>query len=159
MRRVFSRWVGELKYFQKDGGMKFYFGSRSQSKLDTVVPTLRRVAMRALSYGIIDMAVTEGRRDKKTQNLFYASGKSKVCWPDSKHNVLNPNDPAHAIDIVPYVNGSPSWRMSHCCIMAGLILAAAAEEGVTLRWGGNWDMDAEPITDQDFQDLVHFEEV
>jgi len=30
---------------------------------------------------------------------------------------------------------------------------------VDLRWGGNWDMDGEPITDQDFQDLVHFEEV
>jgi hypothetical protein len=29
--------------------------------------------------------------------------------------------------------------------------------GVMIRWGGNWDMDGEPITDQDFQDLVHFE--
>jgi peptidoglycan L-alanyl-D-glutamate endopeptidase CwlK len=29
--------------------------------------------------------------------------------------------------------------------------------GVKLRWGGNWDRDGEPVTDQDFQDLVHFE--
>jgi len=37
------------------------------------------------------------------------------------------------------------------------MLAAAALAKVKIRWGGNWDMDGEPVTDQEFQDLVHYE--
>jgi hypothetical protein len=64
------------------------------------------------------------------------------------------------MDLVPIINGKASWNKLHCCILAGMVQAAAIEiTGKKLRWGGNWDMDHEPITDQDFQDLVHFEEV
>lgn len=34
---------------------------------------------------------------------------------------------------------------------------ATVKLGIDIRWGGNWDMDGEPVTDQNFQDLVHFE--
>ena len=47
----------------------------------------------------------------------------------------------------------------HCCVLAGIILTCAVKRGIKIRWGGNWDMDSEPITDQDFQDLVHYERV
>ena len=138
--------------------MSFYtFGKGSKAQLATVRESLRGVARRALGWGIMDLVVVQGRRSKEEQSRYFDLGKSKVEWPFSKHNVLNPGDEAKAFDIAPYVNGKISWDWKHCLVSAGIILAAAEVEGVSLRWGGNWDMDGEPITDQGFQDLVHFE--
>jgi peptidoglycan L-alanyl-D-glutamate endopeptidase CwlK len=136
---------------------KYSYGRRSAERLATVDDDLRRVLERALGYGLMDIAITQGVRSKEDQERFFAEKKTKVHWPDSKHNVLRDGDLAKAVDAAPYVNGRASYNHSHCCFLAGLVLAAAAELGVTVRWGGNWDMDGEPVTDQDFQDLVHFE--
>ena len=53
--------------------------------------------------------------------------------------------------------GKVSFDKHHCIYLAGLIMALAAVNRVHLRWGGDWDEDGEPITDQTFNDLVHFE--
>lgn len=137
--------------------MKFNFGRKSAKNYSTLSLNLRRVVDRALGYGIMDFSIDCGYRDKGEQNRLFTMTppRTKVTWPNSKHNNL----PSEAADCVPYVRGGSSWNKLHCCVLAGLILAAAKEEGVPLRWGGNWDMDSEPITDQDFQDLAHFEEV
>lgn len=140
---------------QKGWNMRFKFGKTSIKNRETLSLNLRRVADRALSYGVMDFSIVCGHRSKAEQNRLFKLRKSKVLWPDSKHNHL----PSLAIDCVPYVAKKSSWNKLHCCVLTGLILAAGREEGVNLRWGGNWDMDSEPITDQDFQDLVHFEEV
>lgn len=64
---------------------------------------------------------------------------------------------SNAVDIAPYVDGHISWNEYHCCYVAGIVMAIAKLKGIKIRWGGNWDMDSEPVTDQDFQDLVHYE--
>jgi len=135
--------------------MIFKWGKTSLRNYEQLSPGLKRVATRVQGYGILDFSIIEAYRTRGEQNRYYDLGKTKVRWPHSKHNHL----PSVAMDCAPYVAGKISWFKLHCCILAGLILAAAKEEGVKLRWGGNWDMDDEPITDQDFQDLVHFEEV
>lgn len=134
---------------------EFKFGIKSESRLDQVHPTLVLVMRESLAYGIMDFAITEGHRDEETQNKYYYAkpSKSKVKFPDGKHNKI----PALAVDVVPYIKGDASWHNLHCCILAGVILSAAAKLGIEVRWGGNWNMDSEPITDQEFQDLVHFE--
>lgn len=131
------------------------FGQASLKNLNTIVYSLRSVFERALNYEVIDFSIIEGHRPKETQDRYFNDGKSKVQWPNSKHNIM----PSKAGDAAPYVNGTISWNKQHCCVLAGVILAAAAELGIRVRWGGNWDMDNEPITDQDFQDLVHYEVV
>ncbi|GAG12827.1 unnamed protein product [marine sediment metagenome] len=135
--------------------MKFKFGRKSTKNYESLNSNLQRVAVRALSYGIMDFSLDCTHRNKGEQNRFYQIGRSKVMWPDSKHNAL----PAEAMDCVPYVGGKSSWNKLYCCVLAGLILAAAKEEGVKVRWGGDWGMNGEPITDQDFNDLAHYEEV
>jgi len=137
--------------------MAFSYGRNSLKKYELLSPGLQRVANRVQGYGILDFSIIESFRPRAEQNRLYDMDppRTKVLWPHSKHNHL----PSVAMDCVPYVVGKLSWFKLHCCILAGLMLAAAKEEGVKLRWGGNWDMDSEPITDQDFQDLVHFEEV
>ena len=135
--------------------MAFKLGRKSARNYQQLTPGTKRVVDRVLGYGILDFSLDCAFRNRPEQNRFYDLGRSKVQWPDGKHNTL----PAQAMDLIPYVAGKSSWNKLHCCILAGLVLAAAKEEGVKLRWGGNWDMDDEPITDQDFQDLAHFEEI
>lgn len=137
--------------------MIYSFGKKSKKCLSEVHEDLQNVARLALEWGVMDFAVIEGRRSKERQNGFYNSGKSRVQWPNGKHNVLNKADLANAYDIAPVVNGKLSWGQKHCIHLAGVIISAGKCLGIKIRWGGNWDMDGEPITDQDFQDLVHFE--
>ena len=132
-----------------------YFGERSKKNLTTVTNNLQIVANEALSVGIIDFSVIEGFRSKDKQDTYFNNNKSKVKWPNSKHNSF----PSKAMDLVPYINNKISWNKLHCCILAGIVLTCAKKMDINIRWGGNWDMDLEPITDQSFQDLVHFEEV
>jgi len=133
--------------------MSFKFSRRSRAKLDTCDTALIAVAKGTLALNIMDITVVEGHRDQLKQTQYYNDGASKVQWPNGKHNQL----PSEAMDLAPYIDGSISWNKLHCCVLAGMVLAVAAGLGVRLRWGGNWDMDTEPVTDQDFQDLVHFE--
>jgi peptidoglycan LD-endopeptidase CwlK len=133
------------------------FGKASMEKMGMLSYDLQWVLRETLALEIIDFTVKCTYRGKEEQDAYYNADppKSKVRWPDSKHNT----NPSKAVDAVPYVNGKASWNKLHCCVLAGVILAVAKKLGVRIRWGGNWDMDGEPITDQDFQDLVHFEEV
>lgn len=133
--------------------MKFNFGKTSQGKLCTVHLDLEIIMEDALDTGIMDFSIIEGHRGRTKQNRYYDLGKSKVKFPDGKHN----EEPSQAVDAAPFINGKVSWNKLHCCVLAGIILACAAKRGIKIRWGGNWDMDNEPITDQNFQDLVHYE--
>ena len=137
----------------------YSFSKRSLLKLATVHQDLQNTARLALEWGVMDFTVIEGRRDKETQTQYFNNGRSKVTWPHSKHNVENPQDLANAYDIAPVINGKISWDHMHCIHLAGIIISAGRCLGVKIRWGGNWDLDGEPVTDQDFQDLVHYERV
>ena len=138
--------------------MKYNYGKGSKRILSTTSSNIQLVFGEALAMGLIDITAIEGRRVKGRQNRLFAINKSKVQWPNSKHNVLNPEDLSRAIDAAPYVNGKASDNWYHCIYLAGVIQACGEKLGIPIRWGGNWDQDGEPITDQDFQDLWHYEE-
>lgn len=138
--------------------MPFAFGRASRAQLATMDARLQRVLRRALSYGVLDFSVLEGHRGKSRQEHYFRTGRSKVRWPDGKHNPY----PSKAVDLAPWVGGGIPWaedderELRYWQLLAGLVLAAAAEEGVELRWGGDWDGDGD-LLDQDFNDLGHFE--
>ena len=131
----------------------FQFGAGSKENLKTLDTLLASVLESALESSLIDFSIVEGHRGKEKQNQYYNDGRSKIQWPNGKHNFI----PSEAVDAVPFVNGKLSWKAPHCIFLAGVILRTGRMYEVRIRWGGNWDMDAEPITDQDFQDLVHYE--
>ena len=92
------------------------------------------------------------------QNALFDTGMSKVRWPDSKHNINRDgeNEPGSlAIDVAPF---PIDWdNRAGFLFMAGLITQSATENGVIIRYGGDWDMDDILVKDQSFQDLGHFE--
>ena len=134
--------------------MGFYLSKKSLRNYQMLPLGLQKVVSKSLDIGLIDFSVVCTFRGEVEQNNLYPE-KTRVKWPNSKHNKW----PPEAMDLVPYINRKSSYNPLHCCVLAGIVLTVSKIEGVKLRWGGNWDMDYEPITDQDFQDLVHFEEV
>ena len=141
---------------------KYSWGKRSQTHIDTLHPDLVRVLNRALSYGVIDLTVIDGARSTKRQRRYFAEGRSHIDGVTrfSKHQIggNTGRELAAAFDVVPLIpNVGIDWKNSFAFhLAAGVILTAAAEEGVHLRWGGDWDGDF-VNKDQNFHDLPHFE--
>ncbi|EYC51456.1 hypothetical protein AZ34_10470 [Hylemonella gracilis str. Niagara R] len=137
---------------------RFSFGEASARKLATCDERLQRVARRALAYGVMDFAITEGLRTLEKQQEEYRAGRSQIDGIKtlSKHQRL----PSEAIDVLPHpavVNGVNVWNdQQRFAVLAGLMMAAAADEGVTLRWGGDWDGDGNNA-DSTLHDMPHFE--
>lgn len=124
------------------------FGERSRRELATLHPELQRLLYEVIRH--IDFTVTEGHRDKAAQDAAFERGASKVQWPNSKHNAT----PSLAADIYPYpINFKQKERFYY---LAGIVKGIASQMGITIRWGGDWDGDAD-LYDQTFYDLPHFE--
>ena len=130
------------------------FGRTSKRRLMTCDPRLRVL----FSYvaNKFDCSIIQGRRDKATQDKYFAEGKSKLKWPNSKHNVLEPEMLSKAVDVAPYIDGKICWDSSQCYYFAGYVMRVADELGLNIRWGGSWDRDRD-VTDETFKDLVHYE--
>jgi len=124
------------------------FSDTSLARLATCDPRLQEVFHEVVRR--FDCTILEGHRDKERQNRMVAEGRSKVRWPDGKHNTV----PSMAVDVTPYpVVWDDRERQT---LFAGYVLATAKAMDIDLRWGGDWDRDTE-VRDNSFDDLVHFE--
>lgn len=130
------------------------FSQSSFSKLSTCHPDLQVLFYEVIKY--FDCTILQGYRNEADQNKAYQEGKTKLKWPDGKHN----HNPSMAVDVAPYpVNWDNTKRMYW---FAGYVMGIAQklkDEGKmthSVRFGGDWDRDFD-VTDQEFNDLVHFE--
>ncbi len=126
------------------------FGRLSLAQLDTCHPDLQRLFYRVVEK--YDCSVLVGNRSHADQDKAFNAvpQRSKVKWPNGKHNSL----PSSAVDVAPYpVDWSNTKRFYH---FAGYVQGIANELGIKIRWGGDWDSDYD-LDDQKFMDLVHFE--
>ncbi len=100
--------------------------------------------------------ILEGHRGEEKQNDLYEAKRTKVKFPNSKHNAK----PSNGIDVAPdpvrWSNDRKNLaRFYH---FAGYVKAVAEIMDIKIRWGGDWDGDRD-FSDQTFDDLVHFEEI
>lgn len=124
------------------------FSAKSQAKLATCHPDLQRVFNEVVKH--FDCTIVEGHRGKEDQDRYYAQGKSKVKYPNGKHN----KEPSMAVDVIPYpIDWNARDRFVY---FAGFVKGIATSLGVNIRWGGDWDCDTE-LADNTFDDLPHFE--
>ena len=145
----------------------FSFGEQSLKKLEGVHKDLVKVMKLAIINSPYDFKITNGVRTSAEQYALYCQGRTvlidkkgnklkKVTNCDgitkkSNHQakadgfgyavdiaLLNPNNPKEVIwnDIAMYTK------------VANHILKIAKEQGVEIKWGGNW---------KDFKDYPHFE--
>jgi len=145
------------------------FGVSSKGRLLTC-----SLALQALFNRVVykyDCSIMEGHRDEETQNKYFDQKKSKVRWPDGKHNTK----PSSAVDAGPYIHGTgipwpqvpDDWndkpardlyvkQMMQFAHFGGYVQGTAEVMDIPIRWGGDWDKDND-LRDNKFDDLVHFE--
>lgn len=105
-------------------------GTRSLKNLEGVHPDLVKVVKRAIQITDQDFTVIEGLRSYARQKELVAKGASKTL--NSRHLT------GHAVDIVPWVNGTISWNWLFYPAIATAMKQAAKELDVDVEWGGNW---------------------
>ena len=137
------------------------WSQKSQDRLATCHQDLQTLANAVLQ--IHDCMVVTGHRDQETQERMVREGKSKVHWPNGKHNSW----PSRAIDLAPYVNGISPWDYEYSLYFAGIVLGVAEmlrSQGMmqhAIRWGGNWTVERDnpqrTFKGVSFYDGLHFE--
>lgn len=121
----------------------FNLGAKSLANLNCVHPALIACVKDAIQTSREDFAVHEGLRSLETQQNYYNKGVSKTM--NSKH--LKQKDGfAHAVDLVPYINGVYRWEWPLIYPIAAAMQGAAIRLGVKLRWGAIWDHDLARLT-------------
>ena len=107
--------------------------SASLSRLKECHPNLVKLIMRVDE--IYPVHVICGHRNEADQNKAFTENKSKLKWPESKHN----KKPSLAVDVVPDPDRDPttiSWvDLTQYEIMCLAIEAAADELDLKIRLG------------------------
>ena len=106
---------------------KYIFSARSRKNLEKAHPDLQRLAHAILEE--MDIAVICSYRGEVEQNEAFRTGKSRLKYPQSKHNVI----PSRAIDIVPIPldwNNIKSFEK-----MCSVAERKAAKLGIRIRLG------------------------
>lgn len=83
-----------------------------------------------------DITVIVGHRGQADQDAAFKAKKSKLRWPNSRHNSM----PSTAVDLAPGIKRI-DWRdIASFVRLADVVHARAAELGIELEWGGDWRM-------------------
>jgi len=151
-----------------------HYSKRSEKRLATC--TAKIITVFGLVIRHFDHVIICGHRSKGAQNAAHDAKRSKVKWPNSKHNQI----PSQGIDAGPYnpenknvdwpdaevgkvvtTSHPDAWKyiktLARWYYFGGFVLGSAFALGIKLRWGGDWNSDT-IFTDQKFDDLAHFEE-
>jgi peptidoglycan L-alanyl-D-glutamate endopeptidase CwlK len=134
--------------------MKNKFSVLSSQSLATCHLDLVLLMTELLKYA--DVTIICGHRAKAEQDAAYNSNRSKVKWPNSKHNSL----PSMAVDVALHpINWADTHSFSH---LAGRIMQIAdqlLEQGAIshrVTWGGDWNRDGF-MDDTKFFDAPHIQ--
>ena len=126
----------------------YKYSKTSKGRLSTCDERLQKVFNEVINY--VDCSILEGHRNEERQEKLFKEGKTKVHYPKGRHN----SKPSRAVDVTAYpVDWADRERQT---LFAGFVLGLAARMGITLRWGGDWNMNFE-VKDNRFDDFPHFE--
>ena len=124
------------------------YSTRSKSRLATCDKRLQKVFNEVIKH--VDCSILEGHRSKERQNRLYDEKRTKVKYPNGRHN----SNPSKAVDVTTY---PVDWEDRDSQTgFAGFVIGIAKQMGLYIRWGGDWDQDTQ-TKDNRFDDLVHFE--
>ena len=123
----------------------FKFSKRSNELLSGIDPKLKFLAEEVLKVSPFDFCITEGFRDRATQNKYFQDGKSKC----DGITTLSKHQKGEAIDIMVYdENNKGTWQEKYYYQVAGIFKALAKKNNINIRWGGDF---------KSLIDMPHFE--
>ena len=129
----------------------FSYSNSSAQKLATCDQRLQDIMNEAIKH--VDIGITCGYRDKAGQDEAFNNKKSKLQFPNSKHNVI----PSKAVDFVPFVDLTIVWNDKELIgNIAFFIKGIAAAKGINVRLGYDWNGNFK-ASDETFMDAFHIE--
>ena len=124
------------------------FGTKSRGRLGSCHPDLQKVFNEVIKK--VDCSILCGHRGEKDQNKAFEQGRSKVKYPNGRHNAT----PSNAVDVAPY---PIDWdNLERFTLFAGYVLGIAESMQIDLIWGNDWNKDWN-TKDTGFHDYPHFE--
>lgn len=138
--------------------MTYVLGQQSRARLKGVHPDLVKVVELAIKKTAIDFLVLEGVRTPARQKELYAQGRTKpgqvVTWTLTSNHFAKADGFGHAVDLAPY---PVDWNdLKKFDAISKAMFAAAAELGIKIRWGADWDQDGKS-RERGESDSPHFE--
>lgn len=126
----------------------FHYGVKSGANLATCHIDLQKIFREVIKY--YDCSVTCGERGEMEQDDLFSAGKSKVQYPNSKHNT----QPSLAVDVAPYpIKWEDINRFAEFIRFCEGI--AIGKFNIRLRVGMDWNGDWR--SDESFLDYPHIE--
>lgn len=108
--------------------------ARSEQFLSEVHPDLARVVRAAAERSPTTFKVIEGRRSVERQLQLMRNGHSLIQDPETGRHVTG-----HAVDLAILLpTGAVTWEAAAYRALAPVLLQAAQELGVAMRWGGSF---------------------
>lgn len=146
----------------------YSFGKKSRERLNTCHPDIIAICEEVIKY--YDFSVIEGIRTLEKQQEYFNANPPKTTLDGINKKSKHQDDGSgvsRAIDVMPYKKGTNAFSgdpkdTARFYFLAGYMLCTSHRlymEGKiehVLRWGGDWDSD-HVYTDQNFDDLPHFE--
>lgn len=132
--------------------------TNSRRLLFGVHPDLVAVVTRASELTTQPFVVTCGVRTPAEQAALYAQGRTKpgrvVTWTLNSRHFKAADGYGHAVDLAPLpIDWDTPAKFD---AISKAMFSAAAELGVALRWGADWDRDGQP-RERGETDSPHFE--
>jgi len=138
--------------------MTYSLGQQSRARLKGVHPDLVKVVELAIKKTATDFLVLEGVRTPARQKELYAQGRTRpgqvVTWTLTSNHFAKADGFGHAVDLAPY---PVDWNdLKKFDAISKAMFAAAAELGIRIRWGADWDQDGKS-RERGESDSPHFE--
>ncbi len=124
--------------------MPYLFSRRSLSRLETCHPDLILLMREVIASPDCpcDVTVLCGYRGQEEQDQAFASGNSKLRYPQSRHNRI----PSLACDVAPFIAGAVSWSWPDYYPLADHIKATwtrlqaegRLSDDYRISWGGDF---------------------
>jgi len=121
----------------------YKLGKKSLDRLNTCDDKLKILVTSAIVTSPIDFSVICGYRAKEEQNKAFYEGKSKLRYPQSKHNYFL----SDAVDIMPYPQQFKATEKEWQTLL-NHIKAVAKKLNIEIRCGIDWE---------NFPDYPHIE--
>lgn len=132
----------------------YKFSKNSKAQLSTCDQRLQDLFNEVIKY--FDCTIDQGYRNEIEQNIAFNDGKSEKKYPNGKHNQY----PSIAVDVYPYNSKIKDidWKDEKTMIyFAGFVMGIAKSMDISIRWGGDWNMDNNASNNNSLNDWGHFE--